>query len=87
MEPILRTSIQDAVDRQVGHSPLSRSTATLKRLWVAFGNWRTERRAIAELSSMSERELKDIGLHRSGIVGAMRESALDHAFCDHDRHD
>jgi uncharacterized protein YjiS (DUF1127 family) len=75
MEPILRTSpsTQAAVDRQVGRSPTSRLTTILTRLWVGYCNWRTEQQAIAELSSMSERDLKDIGLHRSGIVDAVRE--------------
>ena len=46
--------------------------ATLKRWWVAYMSWRTEHVAIAQLSSLSDRALKDIGLVRSEITGAVR---------------
>ena len=43
--------------------------------------WRIQQAAIAELWSMSERELKDIGLTRSEIIGAVRgEAAPERAF-------
>ena len=52
----------------------------LKRWWIAYMHWRIERAAADRLFSMSDRELKDIGLIRSGIPGALREAARDHAF-------
>jgi uncharacterized protein YjiS (DUF1127 family) len=46
--------------------------ATLKGWWVAYMSWRTEQAAIAQLSALSDRALKDIGLTRSEITGAVR---------------
>jgi uncharacterized protein YjiS (DUF1127 family) len=46
--------------------------ATLKSWWVTYMSWRTERAAIAQLSALSDRALKDIGLARSEITGAVR---------------
>jgi uncharacterized protein YjiS (DUF1127 family) len=55
--------------------------ATLKRWSVAYIAWRIEAAAIAQLSSMSDRELKDMGLTRSGIAVAVKGGALrDRAF-------
>jgi len=41
--------------------------AILNDWWVAYMTRRIERAAIAQLMSMSDRELKDIGLVRSDI--------------------
>jgi uncharacterized protein YjiS (DUF1127 family) len=46
--------------------------AILKRPWEAYLTWRIEQAAITQLLSMSDRELKDIGLSRSQIPGAVR---------------
>jgi uncharacterized protein YjiS (DUF1127 family) len=46
--------------------------ATFERWWVAYLTWQFERAAIAHLSMLSDRELKDIGLHRSQIPAAVR---------------
>jgi len=46
--------------------------AAAKRSWVAYMNWRIERAALGQLFSLSDRELKDIGLIRSEIAGAAR---------------
>jgi uncharacterized protein YjiS (DUF1127 family) len=46
--------------------------ATLERWLLAYMTWRLERAAIAQLWSMSDRELKDMGLNRSGILAAVR---------------
>jgi uncharacterized protein YjiS (DUF1127 family) len=55
--------------------------ATLKRWWVAYMTWRIEQAAIAQLWSMSNRQLKDIGLTCSEITGAVRgEPARYRAF-------
>jgi uncharacterized protein YjiS (DUF1127 family) len=39
---------------------------------LAYMTWHLERAAIAQLWSMSDRELKDMGLNRSGIAAAVR---------------
>jgi uncharacterized protein YjiS (DUF1127 family) len=55
--------------------------ATLKRQCVAYMTWRIEQAAIGQLCSMSDHELKDIGLTRSEITGAVRgETARDRSF-------
>ena len=60
---------------------ISRLVVTLERWLVAYMNWRIEQAAIAQLWSMSDRELKDIGLTRSEIIGAVRgEAARDRGF-------
>ena len=50
----------------------SRAAAALKGWWLAYITWRIERAAIAQLSAMSDRDLKDIGVHRSDIHRAVR---------------
>jgi uncharacterized protein YjiS (DUF1127 family) len=45
--------------------------AFLKCCWCAYITWRIERTALARLSLMSDRELKDIGLSRSQIECAV----------------
>ena len=45
---------------------------TLARWWAAYIDWRLQRLAIAQLSGMSDRELKDIGLFRTQIEAAVR---------------
>ncbi|PWT92321.1 MAG: DUF1127 domain-containing protein [Proteobacteria bacterium] len=45
--------------------------ALLKRWWAAYTAWRIEQAAIDELSSFSDRALRDIGLNRSGIPAAV----------------
>jgi uncharacterized protein YjiS (DUF1127 family) len=49
--------------------------ATLERWWIAYLTWQLERAAIAHLSRLSDRELKDIGLHHSQIPDAVRDDA------------
>jgi uncharacterized protein YjiS (DUF1127 family) len=46
--------------------------ATLNRWCVAYLTWRIERAAITQLGSMSDRQLKDIGISRSEIVSAVK---------------
>jgi uncharacterized protein YjiS (DUF1127 family) len=45
---------------------------TVKHGWVVFTAWREERTAIAQLRSMGDRELHDIGLVRSQIETAVK---------------
>jgi len=46
---------------------------TLMRGWIAYTSWRIEGAAIRQLWAMSDRELKDVGLTRSGISNAVRD--------------
>jgi uncharacterized protein YjiS (DUF1127 family) len=68
--------------------------AALVRCWQAHADRRDRLRAIAQLEALSERELKDIGVHRSGIYwminhvppasispGLAAESDFRHAAC------
>jgi uncharacterized protein YjiS (DUF1127 family) len=48
---------------------------TLKRWRAAYITWRIEQAATTQLWSMSDLELKDIGLTRSDITGAVRGEA------------
>jgi uncharacterized protein YjiS (DUF1127 family) len=57
--------------QSVGHQ----LTNALRRCWSAYEAWRVEQAAINELASLSDRELKDIGLHRCSIVCAVRDRA------------
>ena len=47
-------------------------TAASHRAWSAFKAWRGERTAIVELAVLDDRELRDIGIHRSEIAYAVR---------------
>jgi uncharacterized protein YjiS (DUF1127 family) len=77
-------SVLAAAQRTTGHPWASGLAAILKRWWLAYATWRVERAAIAQLQSMSDMELKDIGLTRSDITGAVRgEAARDRAFSRH----
>jgi len=60
------------VQSLAGHYWNRRLVAVLKRLWVAYRNWRIEQQAIDQLRSMSDAQLKDIGLVRSRIEIAVR---------------
>lgn len=48
----------------------------IQRRWQALLDWQVERAAIAQLSSMSDHELKDIGLRRSEISEAVKPHTL-----------
>jgi uncharacterized protein YjiS (DUF1127 family) len=45
---------------------------TLTRWWTAYMTHRLELAAMAQLESMSDRELKDIGVTRTEIMRAVR---------------
>jgi uncharacterized protein YjiS (DUF1127 family) len=48
---------------------------------MAYLTWRLEQAAIAQLGALSDRELKDIGLRRCEIEGAVRRKPkCDRAF-------
>src|SRR5262249_53577271 len=48
-----------------------RRLTALKRWWEAYVAWRTEQAVIARLRSMSDAQLKDIGLARGQIEAAL----------------
>jgi uncharacterized protein YjiS (DUF1127 family) len=52
----------------------------VRRCWQAVMKWRAEQAAVAQLSSMSDRELKDMGLTRSEIGSAVRGELAQRAF-------
>jgi uncharacterized protein YjiS (DUF1127 family) len=57
-----------------GAQPVGRSVVrTFKRWQAACTAWHRERRAMAELLSMSDRDLRDIGISRCEIPGAVRD--------------
>jgi uncharacterized protein YjiS (DUF1127 family) len=60
-----------------GQSWAARLIVALKYLWTIYLTWRLEQVVVNQLCSMSDRELKDIGLDRSGIVAAVRGDAAD----------
>jgi uncharacterized protein YjiS (DUF1127 family) len=57
-------------DKAVGGVPKLR--AIIRRLWVACTTWRVEQVAIVTLNSMSDFDLKDMGLPRSEIASAVK---------------
>jgi uncharacterized protein YjiS (DUF1127 family) len=50
-------------------------TEWLARRVAAFRGWSNERRALSELSLMSDRELMDVGLNRGDFVRMFDDSA------------
>jgi uncharacterized protein YjiS (DUF1127 family) len=78
METMMSTisSAPAAARGTAGHSasqPWSSGlSATLKRWWAAYTTRRAEQAAMTLLGSMSDRELKDMGLTRCDITGAVR---------------
>jgi uncharacterized protein YjiS (DUF1127 family) len=73
MEMIMSTifSTPPAAQGMAGQSEVSGLVAIVKRWWVAHLTRRIEQTAMAQLRSMSDRELKDIGLTRFQIEGAV----------------
>jgi len=62
------------------------ATAAVKRWWGTYTAWRLEEAAIVQLQSMSDWELKDIGLARSQIEAAVRggpDRERDHRMIAH----
>ena len=46
----------------------------MNRIYSAFNNWRLYRRTYRELAQLSERELSDLGIHRSQIPTIARQA-------------
>jgi uncharacterized protein YjiS (DUF1127 family) len=80
MEMIMSTIFRAPVAAQgtAGHSRAGGLTGALKHWWLTCITWRIEQAAIAELRSMSDLELKDIGLTRCDIAGAVRGKTARH---------
>jgi uncharacterized protein YjiS (DUF1127 family) len=49
----------------------NRAAATLQRWWWAYRAWRIEQAAVTQLLSMSDHELKDIGICRCEVERAV----------------
>jgi uncharacterized protein YjiS (DUF1127 family) len=60
------------VRRLARHFWRRRRIEALRQQWEAYQNWRTQQRAMARLHSMSDAQLKDIGLVRSQVEIAVR---------------
>jgi len=71
MELIMSTISHALVSPQVG-TVLQWSGQVLKSWWVAYITSRRERLAMRRLHSMSDRELRDIGVCRSAIEFAVK---------------
>ncbi len=56
------------------------AAATIKHWWSAYINWRLQRAAVAHLQSLSDRQLKDIGLSRSQIRSAVSHGRVEPAY-------
>jgi uncharacterized protein YjiS (DUF1127 family) len=48
------------------------AVARIREMWTAYRREVKIRRAITDLSELDDRTLRDIGLHRGAIVGAVR---------------
>jgi uncharacterized protein YjiS (DUF1127 family) len=73
MEMVMSLVSNSAVPQQapVGNS-LRTAGKTARSWWVAYTSWRLEQFAIKRLRSLSDRELKDIGLPRAAIEALVR---------------
>ena len=70
MEAILSASalLHGRAAQSVGRSV----ERTFKRWWAAYTAWHRDSEAMAELLSMSDRDLRDIGINRCEILRAVR---------------
>ena len=71
-----------ALEARGGQFWVGRLGTTLKCWCVAYIMWRMEQAALAQLSAMSDRHLKDIWLTRSAIAGAVGDEAGVGAYVD-----
>ena len=74
MEMIMSANLSapTAVQRLTGPFWRRRLVEAVKRRWVAYQDWHDQQQAIAHLRSMSDAQLKDVGLVRSQIEIAVR---------------
>lgn len=59
------------------YSMHSQEKAMLKSVMDTFRVWRRRRECIRELSRLTDRELAEIGIHRSEIAAIARETVTD----------
>jgi uncharacterized protein YjiS (DUF1127 family) len=69
------SSAPAAPQEMAGQSRVKDLGATLNRWYVDYLTWRIGRAAITQLWSMSDRQVRDIGISRSEIVSAVRGEA------------
>jgi uncharacterized protein YjiS (DUF1127 family) len=55
------------------NSPIFNIPSSLSRIAFKYKAWKAARATVKELSSLSDRELADIGLHRGAIKGVAQE--------------
>jgi uncharacterized protein YjiS (DUF1127 family) len=72
MGMVMRTFDTPAVAGAPIRSRRSTLSAAVRRWWKAYLTRRNERLAILQLHAMSDRELRDIGIARSQIEGAVK---------------
>jgi hypothetical protein len=77
MTMIMRTasSAKGAQPSLARKSWVRQMAGSLERWMVTYMDCKIEQAAIARLRSMSDRELKDIGVSRSDIAGAVRRNS------------
>jgi len=69
------SSASTAPQEMAGQSWVKDLGAALNRRCTSYLTWRIERAAITQLSSMSDHQLRDIGISRSEIESAVRGEA------------
>ena len=71
------TSSAPAMPRGLAGPPWSaRLVAGLRRWHAAYTTWRRQQAAIGQLWSMSDAQLRDIGLTRTEIIAAVKGEAV-----------
>ena len=82
------STLSNTATRHIGAAGglIAPAAAAVKRWWSTYTAWRLEEAAIVQLQSMSDWELKDIGLARSQIEAAVRggpDRERDHRMIAH----
>jgi uncharacterized protein YjiS (DUF1127 family) len=86
MKTVSKFSVATLPQGLAGQSWPRQLVAVLERRLEAFITWRFEQSAIAALSAMSDRELKDIGFNRPQIMSAVRSGAAPERTATHLHH-
>jgi uncharacterized protein YjiS (DUF1127 family) len=84
-EEIIMSRLSSTATRdESAHADIAASLwAAAIRWWAGYTSWRLHKAAIAQLRSMSDRQLADIGISRSEIEYAVcgkRDGAVSHSF-------
>jgi len=73
MEKVMSSISNSALPQQANIGNSWRAVGnTARSWWIAYTHWRLEQFAIKRLRSLSDRELKDIGIARSSIETLVR---------------